>query len=176
MNAGNTDNDLAQINHILHREFEGKDVRYEHLEDRSLIAVQGPKAHEMLQPLMKEDLNKVPFMSILTTKLKHLDIEVIVSRCGYTGEDGFEISTKNGDALRLTTHFFDKNKTLVPAGLAARDSLRLEAGLCLHGNEMTTEISPIEAMLMWIVRKKNIGTPFVGQEELAKLKEVRAEL
>lgn len=171
MNAGNTDNDLAQFKKVLEAEFQGKDVRYEHLKDRSLIAIQGPKAAQMIQPLLDQDLNKVPFMHIFTAKLKGLNADAIVCRCGYTGEDGFEISVKHADAIKLTDYLFSKNSNLVPAGLAARDSLRLEAGLCLHGNEMTTEITPIEANLMWIVRKKNIAVPFIGQEALNRLKE-----
>lgn len=98
---------------------------------------------------------------------------VTLVRCSHCkGEDGFEISVKNSDAEKLTDYLFSKNSNLVPAGLAARDSLRLEAGLCLHGNEMTTEITPIEAVLMWIVRKKDIQVPYIGKEALTKLKEV----
>jgi aminomethyltransferase len=172
MNAGNTDNDLAHMKKVHEMEFKGKDVRYEFLSNRSLIALQGPKAAEMLQPLLDQDLKKVPFMTIFNAKLKGLNADAIVCRCGYTGEDGFEISVKHEDATRLADYLFSKNKNLAPAGLAARDSLRLEAGLCLHGQEMSTTITPIEAGLMWIVRKKNIAVPFIGQEELNRLREV----
>ena len=172
MNAGNTDVDLKHLNQLLESEFKGKDVRYEHLTDRSLVALQGPKAAQMLQQLVKEDLTKVAFMSIFNARLKHLDIDAIICRCGYTGEDGFEISIKNQDAIKFSDYLFKNNSNLVPAGLAARDSVRLEAGLCLHGNEMTQEISPVEAGLMWIVRKSNIAEPFLGQEALNAIKKV----
>lgn len=179
MNAGNVDNDMNHIKRVLEDEFSGKDIKIDFLGDRSLVALQGPKAAQMLQPLLDRDLMKVPFMSIFNAKLKGLDIDAIVCRCGYTGnchankgEDGFEISINNTDAEKFADYLFSKNSDLVPAGLAARDSLRLEAGLCLHGHEMTTEITPLDAVLMWIVRKKDIQVPYIGKDALIKQKEV----
>ena len=82
------------------------------------------------------------------------------------------------DAENLCDALFSDPK-LIPAGLGARDSLRLEAGLCLHGNDMSAEVTPIEAVLMWTVRKQNIKLPHLGQAALEKLKDVsrvKAEL
>lgn len=90
------------------------------------------------------------------------------------GEDGFEISVAPEDAENLCDALFSDSK-VIPAGLGARDSLRLEAGLCLHGNDMSAEVTPIEALLMWTVRKQNIKLPHLGQEVLEKLKDVRTE-
>lgn len=85
MNAGNVDNDMSHFKRVLADEFAGKDVRLDFLADRSLIAIQGPKAAQMLQPLLDQDLMKVPFMSIFNAKLKGMNIDAIVCRCGYTG-------------------------------------------------------------------------------------------
>jgi aminomethyltransferase len=85
MNAGNVDVDMKHFNDVLEKEFKGKDVRLQFLGDRALIAIQGPKAASMLQPLLKEDLKKVPFMSIFATTLQGLNVETIICRCGYTG-------------------------------------------------------------------------------------------
>lgn len=75
------------------------------------------------------------------------------------------------DAASLCDALFSDEK-IAPAGLGSRDSLRLEAGLCLHGNDMDQTVTPIEAMLMWTVRKQNIQTPFIGQKRLDELKNV----
>jgi aminomethyltransferase len=128
----------------------------------------------VLQKFVNEDLTKAPFMSIFETTLKGLDFHAIISRCGYTGEDGFEISVAPENATKLCDALFE-DENVAPAGLAARDSLRLEAGLCLHGNDMNTELTPIESGLMWTVRKQNISTPFIGQETLTELKAVNSK-
>ncbi len=107
-------------------------------------------------------------------------------RCGYTGEDGFEISVDNSNAVKLADLLL-QNQIVRPAGLGSRDSLRLEAGLCLHGNDMDHTKNPAESTLMWTVRKgllkfimkkiksifvkNNIeGNPFLGKEALDTLK------
>jgi aminomethyltransferase len=183
INAGNTDIDLAHFDRILAEKFQGKDVRYEVLKDRALVALQGPASMSVLQKFLKEDLTKMPFMSIIDTKLQGLNVNAIICRCGYTGilffdfflylgEDGFEISVAPDDAENLCDALFSDSK-VIPAGLGARDSLRLEAGLCLHGNDMSAEVTPIEALLMWTVRKQNIKLPHLGQDALEKLKDVR---
>lgn len=138
------------------------------MEGRALVALQGPKAAEILQKFIATDLTKMAFMSIADLPLT-LGFNAIISRCGYTGEDGFEISVAPENAVALCDALFADEK-VAPAGLASRDSLRLEAGLCLHGNDMSAEITPIEALLMWTVRKQNISTPHFGQEALAKFK------
>ena len=93
------------------------------------------------------------FMTAKETKYKGETIRV--TRCGYTGEDGFEISISDSKAVEL----FDlllKNPEVKPAGLAARDTLRLEAGLCLYGHDMNEDISPIEATLKWLIGKRRL--------------------
>jgi len=86
-------------------------------------------------------------------KVKKFDnTEILLCRCGYTGEDGFEISIDKNKIEKFVDMLF-KIPYVKPAGLAARDSLRLEAGLCLHGNDMDDKINPSEANLMWLVRK-----------------------
>lgn len=79
-------------------------------------------------------------------------MQVNICRCGYTGEDGFEISVSEKDVVQLADLLF-ANPLMKPAGLGARDSLRIEAGLCLHGQDMSAEVSPAEATLLWTVRK-----------------------
>lgn len=85
--------------------------------------------------------------------IPNIDETVLVSRCGYTGEDGFEISVSDNNATKL----FDlllKNGDVKPAGLGARDTLRLEAGLCLYGHDMNEDITPVEASLKWVIGKR----------------------
>jgi len=91
----------------------------------------------------------------------------LACRCGYTGEDGFEISVDNSNAVKLADLLL-QNQIVRPAGLGSRDSLRLEAGLCLHGNDMDHTKNPAESTLMWTVRKE--GNPFLGKEALDTLK------
>lgn len=90
--------------------------------------------------------------------MQHIDVtlkngmKVNLSRCGYTGEDGFEISVSAGETIALADLLL-ANPLCKPAGLGARDSLRVEAGLCLHGQDMSDTVSPAEATLLWTVRK-----------------------
>ena len=100
----------------------------------------------------------MPFMTC-TTDLKFDGADIIVSRCGYTGEDGFEISVPNNKIVAFMEALMSKkdkdgNRIAECAGLGARDSLRLEAGLCLYGHDISEEVSPIEAMLAWTISKR----------------------
>jgi aminomethyltransferase len=105
-------------------------------------------------------------MTHFTTKVPLLNnLEILVCRCGYTGEDGFEISVKT-DQTEKFVDLLLQNPKLKPAGLGARDSLRLEAGLCLHGNDMNDTLSPAACTLMWTVRKQNQNLEFLGQKAL----------
>ena len=117
----------------------------------SLIAIQGPKAVEILD-------NIIPGVSALTfmngSKFKFNKEDIYVTRSGYTGEDGFEVSIKNSLAEKFCkTLLDDHNVKLI--GLGARDSLRLEAGLCLYGHDLDTKTTPVEASLTWALSKKN---------------------
>lgn len=152
INAGCTDKDLVHLKDRL-AEFKG-DVKMEHLNHLALIALQGPKAMPIVQKLVGSgvDLTKMPFMTGQRFKVAGMD--TYVTRCGYTGEDGFEISvdpTKD-DPAKLASIFMEHGAT--PAGLGSRDSLRLEAGLCLYGHELNEDISPIEAGLLFVITKQ----------------------
>ncbi|WP_456621274.1 glycine cleavage system aminomethyltransferase GcvT [Bradyrhizobium sp. P5_C12] len=119
------------------------------LADRALIALQGPKAEAALAKLCAEAPG-MKFMDAGPHKVAGLDC--FVSRSGYTGEDGFEISVPAGDAERLARTLLE-NADVMPIGLGARDSLRLEAGLCLYGHDIDTATTPVEAALEWSVQK-----------------------
>jgi aminomethyltransferase len=119
------------------------------LADRALIALQGPKAESVLARL-GADVTAMKFMDSGPRKVAGFD--AFVSRSGYTGEDGFEISVPAGQAEALVTALLD-NPDVLPIGLGARDSLRLEAGLCLYGHDIDTTTTPVEGALEWSVQK-----------------------
>lgn len=125
-------------------------VRLAAQEDRALLALQGPSAAEVMNRLCPEAA-ALPFMGVSETRLS--GIQVVVSRSGYTGEDGFEISVAAADAALLADQLIAQNE-VVPAGLGARDSLRLEAGLCLYGNDIDELTTPVEAGLIWVIGKR----------------------
>ncbi|MBT8155634.1 glycine cleavage system aminomethyltransferase GcvT [Epibacterium ulvae] len=122
--------------------------------DHALIALQGPKAESILAPLCPAAAT-LKFMETTTATL--MDTRVRISRLGYTGEDGYEISIPQDKAADICRALL-AHEDCAPAGLGARDSLRLEAGLCLYGNEITPETSPIEAGLIWSIQKKRRET------------------
>ncbi|OAF06190.1 glycine cleavage system protein T [Bradyrhizobium centrolobii] len=125
------------------------DCTIDSLADRALIALQGPKAEFVLAKFCAE----APSMKFMDAGPHKVDgIECFVSRSGYTGEDGFEISVPAGDAERLAKALLE-NSDVLPIGLGARDSLRLEAGLCLYGHDIDTTTTPVEAALEWSVQK-----------------------
>src|SRR5262249_25967089 len=127
--------------------------------DRALIALQGPKAVDVLAR-HAPDVGAMKFMDAGPRRVMGLDC--FVSRSGYTGEDGFEISVPAADAERLATALLD-DPAVLPIGLGARDSLRLEAGLCLYGNDIDTTTSPVEAALEWSLQKsRRAGGARVG--------------
>lgn len=205
-NAGCRETDLAYLESQMTKFLESKGVsksksdenlKWHILNCHSLVALQGPKAQEVLQALVyddTEDTTTSPDLSTLgfgesrwlqlTTEGDMNTPSLLVSRTGYTGEDGFEVSipSENGDSTALATAIA---KTIINdssivrwAGLAARDSLRLEAGMCLYGHDISTETTPPMAALGWIVgkdrRTENASPPFHGQsrilEQLAKPK------
>lgn len=119
------------------------------LADRALIALQGPKAEAALAKLCAE----APAMKFMDAGPREVaGLACFVSRSGYTGEDGFEISVPAADAERLAKTLLE-NPDVMPIGLGARDSLRLEAGLCLYGHDIDTATTPVEAALEWSVQK-----------------------
>eukprot|EP01102_Stenamoeba_stenopodia_P001698 TRINITY_DN11540_c0_g1_i1.p1 TRINITY_DN11540_c0_g1~~TRINITY_DN11540_c0_g1_i1.p1 ORF type:complete len:404 (+),score=113.02 TRINITY_DN11540_c0_g1_i1:65-1276(+) len=166
INAGCADKDLAHIRkHLAAWQAKGKDVQLTVL-DRALIALQGPKAAEVVQRLTSADVSKIPFMSGRNLKVGGLD--TYLTRCGYTGEDGFEISVLPKDAIPFAKALLN-DKTVLPAGLGPRDSLRTEAGLCLYGNDIDESITPIEASLAWTIgkRRREEGG-FLGSDVILK--------
>jgi aminomethyltransferase len=125
------------------------DCIIEPLPDRALIALQGPKAEQVLAKFCA-DISTMKFMDTGPRRVGAYDC--FVSRSGYTGEDGFEISVPAEQAEALATALLD-NSGVMPIGLGARDSLRLEAGLCLYGHDIDTATTPVEAALEWSVQK-----------------------
>jgi len=118
-------------------------------EERALLALQGPEAVTVLARLAPEVAN-MTFMQF--AKVTLLGADCYVSRSGYTGEDGFEISVPADQADALARRLLAEPE-VAPIGLGARDSLRLEAGLCLYGHDMNTETTPVEASLLWAISK-----------------------
>ncbi|WP_210292049.1 glycine cleavage system aminomethyltransferase GcvT [Aurantimonas endophytica] len=121
----------------------------ENLPHRALLALQGPAAEAALATLAP-DVAGMRFMDVRTVEL--VGAGCIVSRSGYTGEDGYEISVPAADAARLAQALLAIDG-VAPVGLGARDSLRLEAGLCLHGSDIDTTTTPVEASLEWAIQK-----------------------
>ena len=139
-------------------QFSGHDdlVQHDLLDHRGLIALQGPSSSEILQKLAPQDLNTVKFGGITNTTVLGFS-DVFISRGGYTGEDGFEISIPGDEATVAITQALIEYEDVKLAGLAARDALRLEAGLCLYGHDLDQTTSPIEGGLSWLVGKSRTG-------------------
>ena len=138
-------------------------------DETGLLALQGPLAQSILQPLTAAPLDEIKYYHCARGDVA--GIPAIISRTGYTGEDGFELFCAATDAPRLWNALLEAGKPrgLLPAGLGARDTLRLEAGYCLYGHELTEEITPLEAGLGWTV-KLDKGADFIGREALAREK------
>lgn len=153
-NAGCADKDLPHMQNAA-EEFrnKGKDVTVEVL-PYGLIALQGPKMVQALQPGLSFDLSKLPFM--VNSEAEVFGVQGCrVTRCGYTGEDGVEISIPEDKTVFVVETLLNSSHTNVKlAGLGARDSLRLEAGLCLYGNDIDETTTPIEATLAWTIGKR----------------------
>ena len=137
--------------------------------DYCQIAVQGPRALEIAQKFTNVNLSEMKYYHFTVDKFDGVD--AIISRTGYTGEDGFEIYADRGEAVRLWNDLMEAGAEfgILPAGLAARNTLRLESAMSLYGHELSDDISPLEAGLGWIC-KINKGE-FTGREHLAELKE-----
>ena len=128
-------------------------------ENLSLIAVQGPDAKNVLDKVIPNS-NKLKFMNGQNFNFE--DTNIYITRSGYTGEDGFEISIDNNKAQRLVELLLENGSKLI--GLGARDTLRLEAGLCLYGNDIDLKTSPIEANLKWAIAKNRVETDYPGSK------------
>jgi aminomethyltransferase len=139
-------------------------------DDYSQIAIQGPNAEKLVSQFTDEDLSAIAYYHFVFGKVKGMD--AIISRTGYTGEDGFELYMKADEdqASQFFLELAEKGKALgiIPAGLGARDTLRLEAGMPLYGNDIDDSHSAIEAGLNWIVKLKK--GEFLGRDVLLKHK------
>jgi len=169
-NAGTRDKDLAWFRDKLatwnmsERAKEGP-VEHEVMENWGLIALQGPQAAQYLQGLTSFDLNGLTFGKSAYVPIEGFNLHV--ARGGYTGEDGFEISIPPSQTVEVSRLLAKSPVQL--AGLGARDSLRLEAGLCLYGNDIDEKTSPVEAGLTWLIGKDRRETGgFIGAAHVLK--------
>uniref|UniRef100_A0A2K5RAC1 Aminomethyltransferase n=1 Tax=Cebus imitator TaxID=2715852 RepID=A0A2K5RAC1_CEBIM len=156
-NAGCWEKDLALMqDKVRELQNQGRDVGLEVL-DNALLALQGPTAAQVLQAGVADDLRKLPFMTSAVMEVFGVS-GCRVTRCGYTGEDGVEISVPAAGAVHLATALLE-NPEVKLAGLAARDSLRLEAGLCLYGTDIDEHTTPVEGSLSWTLGTVTSGCP-----------------
>lgn len=166
VNAGNADKDFAWLELHTHQGVEVKNVSDQYAQ----LALQGPLAQAVLQQLTEADLGSLGFFRFWPA----VDIagaSVLLSRTGYTGEDGFEIYLSPDDAVRVWQRLLEVGQPfgVVPIGLGARDTLRFEAGLPLYGHEISADINPLEAGFHNFVKLGKAG--FVGREALIRHKE-----
>ncbi len=162
VNASNIEKDLLWLNDHL----EEYDIEITNLSTkRSRIAFQGPKSDEFLQEIIDVDLSKINRFYFANGSIN--DTPVFIARTGYTGERGFELSVDNGHVKSIWNDLLKTGAS--PAGLGARDSLRLEACYSLYGHEISDSISPVEAGLSWLVKPKE-GIDYIGKEILIKQK------
>uniref|UniRef100_A0A3B4UT92 Aminomethyltransferase n=1 Tax=Seriola dumerili TaxID=41447 RepID=A0A3B4UT92_SERDU len=155
-NAGCADKDSAHMKVNTDEQTAGFDVDLEFL-DEALIALQGPSMSRVLQEGLKEDLSKLTFMTSALAAVFGVP-GCRITRCGYTGEDGVEISVPQSRVVELTERLLGNSEVKL-AGLGARDSLRLEAGLCLYGNDIDETTTPVEATLVWTIGEVTSGCP-----------------
>lgn len=153
----------GDIDHL--KKYLPADVTMRYFDNHSLIAVQGPKARRILSELIPE-AEQLTFMRSTQTSWNGHDI--ILSCCGYTGEDGYEISIAKQFVRELAEELSQLRETTW-VGLGARNSLRLETGLCLYGHDLTTDTTPIEADLSWSIQKRRrTDGGFLGAEIILK--------
>ncbi|OCH89257.1 glycine cleavage system T protein [Obba rivulosa] len=169
-NAGRRDRDLAWFKERLEewnstKAAEAGKVEHEVLEDWGLLALQGPEAAQYLQGLTSFDLRQLTFSKSAFVPLEGYNLHV--ARGGYTGEDGFEISIPPSKTVEVA-HLLSKPPVQL-TGLGSRDSLRLEAGMCLYGQDLDETTTPIEAGLTWVIGKERRETgDFIGAEGVRK--------
>ncbi len=166
VNAGNIDKDFAWV------EKQAGDFHVQvtnQSDTTALLALQGPEAQSILQALTKVDLSTILYYHCEPGLVN--GINCTISRTGYTGEDGFELYCASVDVPKLWNDLLEagKNHGLLPAGLGARDTLRLEASYCLYGHELDEETNPLEASLGWTVKLNK--DEFIGHDALLKAKE-----
>jgi glycine cleavage system T protein (aminomethyltransferase) len=136
-------------------------------ESLALVAIQGPQAEPILQKLTSVDLSSLDFYSARRGEVKGHDM--LISRTGYTGEDGFELYADNQHAEEIWNALLEADPKVTPVGLAARDTLRLESGFALYGNELSLERTPYDVSLAWVTKLDKEPAPLVA-EALGKAK------
>lgn len=165
VNASNIEKDWNWI-----KKHQTDDVTLVNASDHySLFAVQGPKAVETLQKITEVELSQIKFYTFTKGSIGGVD-DVIISATGYTGEQGFELYVRSNDAEKLWNEVFKAGDEfgIQPIGLGARDTLRLEMGYCLYGNDIDDTTSPLEAGLGWITK---FSKDFINSDGLQKQKE-----
>ena len=162
VNASNIEKDWNWISSLNDLDVEMTNVSDEY----TLLAIQGPQAATSMQSLTDVNLSEMPYYTFQYATFAGIQ-DVMISATGYTGSGGFEIYVKNEDAEKLWNSVFEAGKAfgIKPIGLAARDTLRLEMGFCLYGNDINDETSPLEAGLGWITK---FTKKFVESEYLSK--------
>lgn len=165
VNASNMEKDWDWISKHNTMGAEMKDLSM----DYSLLAIQGPKAVEAMQSLTSVDLSEIPFYNFKVADFAGIE-HVIISATGYTGSGGFEIYCKNSEAKQIWDKVLEAGADfgIKPIGLAARDTLRLEKGYCLYGNDINDSTSPLEAGLGWVTK---FTKDFVNADNLKQQKE-----
>ena len=166
VNASNIEKDwnhISKYNEVFNAEMKNLSEAY------SLLAIQGPKAVEAMQSITSVDLSAIKFYNFVVGDFAGIE-HVIISATGYTGSGGFEIYCKNTEAKQVWDTIFEAGTDfrIKPIGLEARDTLRLEMGYCLYGNDITDDTSPFEAGLGWITK---FTKDFVNSKALAREKE-----
>lgn len=182
INAGNRDKDVDWIQEIITSKFTSAEVTVTNeSDDWAQIALQGPSSRTIFNKVLHPNTwpeKKFWFTCHPDKTPDRVRGDIIVARTGYTGEDGVEIFLPSADAKALWDRLLDAGADLgiKPCGLSARDSLRLEAGLCLYGNDISDDLTPIDANLMWTVKLH--GDNFVGKEAILdqKSKPIRKKL
>ncbi|NND87941.1 MAG: glycine cleavage system aminomethyltransferase GcvT [Flavobacteriaceae bacterium] len=169
VNASNIDKDWEWINKHNSMKAELRNIS----EGYSLLAIQGPKAVEAMQSLTNIDLSEIKFYTFKVAPFAGID-HVIISATGYTGSGGFEIYCKNEEVAQIWERVMEAGKDygIKPIGLGARDTLRLEMGYCLYGNDIDDTTSPLEAGLGWITK---FNKDFINSDALKEQKEKGVE-
>jgi len=171
VNGATTQGDLEWLWSIIQeRDYDPLDLSLAHRTDLSMMALQGPKAVELLQQFVSCDLRRLRYYNGMAVRLRGKTLAcglgpAILSRTGYTGEDGFEIIAPADMIAQLWDQLTEAGA--IACGLAARDILRLEMGYCLYGQDITTETTPLQAGLGWIVSFKK-PEAFIGREALER--------
>jgi aminomethyltransferase len=164
VNAGNQDGDFDWIKGQGNQSPKVLNVG----RDWTLVGVQGPRAVGLVQRLTTAELGNVKYYAFVEGTVA--DVPCVISRTGYTGEDGFELFCGNADAVRLWRALLEEGKSdgIRPAGLGARDTLRLEAGMRLYGNDMDGDTNPLEAGLDWTL---SLDKDFIGRDAIIRDRE-----